>query len=58
MLLTTHAGLLSSVPSGDANMRVRGQVGSPLGDLSGHVIICGAEDSFVNFVAQLVRTIC
>jgi hypothetical protein len=32
------------------------QVGGPLGDLSGHVIICGAEDSFVNFVAQLVRT--
>ena len=27
----------------------------PLGDLSGHVIICGAEGSFVNFVEQLRR---
>ncbi len=32
------------------------QVASPLGDLSGHFIICGAEDSFVNFVEQLVRS--
>ena len=27
----------------------------PLGSLSGHVIICGAEESFVNFVEQLRR---
>ena len=31
------------------------QVAGPLGDLSGHVIICGAEGSFVNFVEQLRR---
>lgn len=31
------------------------QEAGPLGDLSGHVIICGAEGSFVNFVEQLRR---
>lgn len=31
------------------------QEAGPLGSLSGHVIICGAEGSFVNFVEQLRR---
>ncbi len=31
------------------------QEAGPLGNLSGHVIICGAEGSFVNFVEQLRR---
>lgn len=31
------------------------QDAGPLGNLSGHVIICGAEGSFVNFVEQLRR---
>lgn len=31
------------------------QAAGALGDLSGHVIVCGAEDSFVNFVEQLRR---
>lgn len=34
---------------------VRSQAAGPLGNLSGHVIICGAEGSFVNFVEQLRR---
>lgn len=31
------------------------QAVGPLGDLVGHVIVCGAEGSFVNFVEQLRR---
>ena len=36
-------------------VKVSAQEAGPLGDLSGHVIICGAEGSFVNFVEQLRR---
>ncbi|BDA48910.1 probable potassium channel subfamily T member 2 at N-terminal half [Coccomyxa sp. Obi] len=30
-----------------------GEVAGPLGEVEGHVIVCGAEASFVNFVEQL-----
>lgn len=31
------------------------QAAGPLGEVEGHVIVCGAEASFVNFVEQLRR---
>lgn len=48
----TSSGSLCCVAHGHIAAQ---EAAGPLGDLRGHVIICGAEGSFVNFVEQLRR---